>query len=194
MINTLFFGSPQYVTALLQALIDDPEIIITTIITQPDRPIGRKKILTPTPIKQLAQKHQIPVLDPKEFDDKFYWELETILTAKPRNCETAKLDLAILAAYGAIIPHRLLNFPRYGFINIHPSLLPHYRGATPTIPPILKGETATGVTYMLMDEALDHGPLLAQFNDQVKPDDNHDTLATRLFQRATAHLPRIIKK
>ncbi len=185
MITILFFGSPDYVVPLLQSLIDDPDIQISAVITQPDRPVGRKKTLTPTPVKQLAQQHQIPVLTPKEFDDKFYWDLEQI---------NSKLDLAVLAAYGAIIPHRLLTFPQSGFINIHPSLLPQYRGATPTIPPLLKGESQTGVSFILMDNALDHGPLIAQFTSPVQPDDNHETLATRLFQQSTPYLPEVIKR
>src|SRR3990172_3603467 len=130
MINTLFFGSPQYVTPLLQALIDDPEITVTAVITQPDRPIGRKKIPTPTPVKQLAQTYHLPVLTPKEFDDKFYWELSQINSKL--ETQNPNLALAILAAYGAILPHRLLTLPQSGFINIHPSLLPQYRGAAPT--------------------------------------------------------------
>lgn len=151
-LNIAYFGSPQLSTNLLEKLFDsDLPVQIQLIVSQPDRKIGKKQIITSTPIKQFALQQNIPYYDGNAKST------ELVTQMKQKN-----IDLAILFAYGAIISSQLLNTPQYGFWNIHPSLLPLYRGSSPTVYPLLLGDTQTGVTLMQMDEWLDHGPIIAQ--------------------------------
>lgn len=184
--NIVFFGTPQFVIPILQVLLSDSNFNITSVFTQPDQPLGRKQILTPSPIKQYAWSTNISVFTPQKLNtDEFKSQLYYANPSQP--------DLAILAAYGKIIPKWLLEYPKHGFLNIHPSLLPKYRGATPTLGPLIRGEQITGVSYMFMDEQLDHGPILAQTSNKIYETENRDQLTTRLFQEASRHLTEIIK-
>ncbi len=191
----IFFGSPPEVIPILKSLIDNPDINLLAVVTQPDRPVGRKKILTPTAVKKFALENHLLTLTPYDLTEEFLWELKNLLNSSTLAPSPSPLvpDLAVLAAYGQILPHHLLTYPKYGFINLHPSLLPQYRGATPTVAPILKGEATTGLTFMHMDEAMDHGPIIAQFNEAVFPNDTRDTLTSRLFQKAAPILPKVIE-
>lgn len=142
-----FIGTPYFAATFLKTLFnsaDELGIEIPVVLTQPDQPQGRKKVLTPSPVRVMAESLGLPVIT----------KLQEI-----RNYEC---DLALLFAYGEIIPQSILDYPEYGFWNIHPSLLPKYRGASPITYPILLGEASTGVTLMQMDAELDHGPVLAQ--------------------------------
>ncbi len=166
----VFFGTPLIGATVLEKLITKgfkPQ----AVVTRPNKPAGRKQILTPPPVKVLAEKHQIKVLQPPKLKDNPEF-------AK----ELAKLepDLAIVAAYGQIIPKEILQIPKFGFLNVHPSLLPKYRGASPIQAAILDGAKITGVTIMVMDEELDHGPILAQQSLPIKDDDTTSTLSVKL--------------
>ena len=147
----VFFGTPAFATAILDELAV-AKIIPSLIVTSPDAPKGRKHILTPPEAKVWAQSHGISVLQP------------TSLTS---NAEIAPLintdwDLFIVAAYGKKLPADILALPKYGTLNVHPSLLPKFRGASPIRSAILADKRETGVSIMLIDDELDHGPIIAQ--------------------------------
>ena len=146
----IFFGTPEFGAIILEKLIQT-DLKPVLVVTAPDKPIGRKQLVTPPPVKVIAEKHNIPVLQPERLDQTINYQLKTI-----------NPDLIVLAAYGQIIPKEILELPKFGALNVHPSLLPKYRGASPIQAAILNGDTETGATIMLMDEELDHGPIVAQ--------------------------------
>ncbi len=145
-----FFGSPQIAVDVLENM-KKSEILPNLIITQPDRPSGRKMTLTPPPVKVWADKNNIPMLQPEKLNEEFIKELKS-----------QNWDLSIVTAYGKIISQEILDIPQKGTLNVHPSLLPKYRGATPIHSPILNGDKETGVSIILLDEKMDHGPILSQ--------------------------------
>jgi methionyl-tRNA formyltransferase len=152
----VFFGTPRFAEIVLDGLIR-AGMPPTTLISNPDRPVGRKKLITPPPTKVLAEKYndsatqKIDIFQPEKLDDSF---IETLRSIAP--------DFAVVAAYAKILPKTILDVPRLGTLGTHPSLLPKYRGASPIQSTILAGETETGATIYLMDEKTDHGPVLAQ--------------------------------
>lgn len=148
--NIVFFGTPDIAVAALEELAGHG-ISPVAIVTAPDRPRGRGMRETPPPAKIWAEEHSIPVLQPETLDEDF---CETFRALSP--------DLSIVVAYGKILPKELLAIPPHGFLNVHPSLLPAYRGAAPIESALLAGEEKTGVTIIKMDEEMDHGPILAQ--------------------------------
>jgi len=143
-----FFGAPNFAARVLEQIIKDEDlpVEIKFVVTQPDRPAGRKQILTPTPVKLLAQKNNIPVF-------------ETLHVARNALHET---DLVLLYAFGQFISKEMLTLPRWGFWNIHPSLLPKYRNTSPIAYSLLLGDKETGTSLIQMDEKLDHGPIIDQ--------------------------------
>ncbi len=167
-IRIIFLGTPDFALPTL-SLLSAPYSLVG-IITQPDRPVGRRQTLTPSPVKVAAKKLGIPVLQPEKLRDKKI--VEQIRELKP--------DLIVVAAYGQIIPKAVLEIPRYGALNIHPSLLPKYRGASPIQAAIAAGDIETGVTLILLDEELDHGPILAQARVPIAPDETGSSLSPKL--------------
>ncbi len=155
-----FFGTPDIAVWVLDEL-RSVGIHPTLIVTNPDAPRGRKLILTPPPVKTWAMEHSVPILQPTTLKDT---SIEQIL-------RDGNFDLFIVAAYGKIIPQSILNIPTRGTLNVHPSLLPKLRGASPIRSAILEDMRETGVTIMLMDEELDHGPILAQEVVHIAKDD-----------------------
>ncbi len=149
-IKFVFFGSPQLSADILDDL-KRHDLVPSLIVTKPDRPQGRKMALTPPPVKRWAQKNKIKFLQPEKLDFVFNQQLTTY-----------NLQLFIVVAYGAILPRHILDIPKHGALNIHYSLLPKYRGASPVESQILADDRNTGISLMLIDEKLDHGPLLAQ--------------------------------
>lgn len=163
----VFMGTPEFGAIVLQGLIKG-EYKPVLLVTSSDKPMGRKQILTPPPAKVLAQKYNIPILQPpKILDSRFQ-----ILDSKP--------DLIIVAAYGQILPEEILKIPKYGCLNIHPSLLPKYRGPSPIQQAILKGDKETGVTIILMDEQMDHGPIITQKKTIIGNNETSQLLHDRL--------------
>ncbi len=156
-----FFGTPRLAQIVLENLIQSP-YKPSLIVTAPDAKSGRGQKVTASPVKQTATENKIEV------------STRTVLDLN------IDLDLAILVAYGQIIPKRILEIPKFGFINIHPSLLPKYRGPSPIQTAILDGEEITGVTIIKLDEELDHGPFLAQEKVTIKKTDTHLTLIEKL--------------
>ncbi|MDO8493216.1 MAG: methionyl-tRNA formyltransferase [bacterium] len=151
MLNDLkiaFFGTPGFAVSILDEL-DKSGIKPDLIVTNPDEPKGRKLIITPPPVKIWAIKNNIPVIQPEKLSVSDFVSLKTF-------------DLSIVAAYGKIIPEEILNLPKHGTLNVHPSLLPKYRGPSPLQSAILNGDTETGVSIMLLDKEMDHGPIIAQ--------------------------------
>lgn len=149
----------------LEALHSNARFELVAVVTQPDRPTGRKKIITPSPIKIAAEKLNIPVLQPERLKDE---AIERIVALKP--------ELAVVVAYGNLIPKRLLEAVPRGFVNIHPSLLPKHRGASPLTATILEGDKETGVCLMVLDEGMDHGPVIACRRVALKGNETTDSL------------------
>jgi methionyl-tRNA formyltransferase len=168
--STIFLGSEEGSLIVLKKALSLPYLKIAAVITQPPRPVGRKQILTPTVVGQFAKDSHLTLITPNKIEEK---TRKTVKELRP--------DLAILAAYGKILPRDFIDiFPR-GVINIHPSLLPQFRGPTPISEAILKGNKTTGVSLFLIDNKIDHGPIIAQKNLIIKPFDNQQSLTQRLF-------------
>lgn len=148
MIRVVYMGTPHYAKEILQTLIDDEKIVVPLVLTQPDRPVGRKRELKSPEVKVLAEVHQLMVLQPEKLSDEGIYE--AIVDAKP--------DYIVVAAFGQLLPKSILDIAPS--INLHASLLPHYRGASPVQQSLLNGDRFTGVTAMLMEEGLDSGPIL----------------------------------
>lgn len=153
--NIVFFGTPKIATGVLDELKKDG-ILPDLIITAPDKPSGRKLKLTPPPVKIWANENSVQIMQPQKLDSDFLRELKKT----PSNF--SNWDLFIVAAYGKIIPQTILDLPKYGTLNVHPSLLPKSRGPSPIHSVILAGEKETGVSIMLLDAEMDHGPILSQ--------------------------------
>jgi methionyl-tRNA formyltransferase len=165
----VFMGTPDFAVASLEALLRSNDSVVG-VVTQPDRPKGRGRILTSSPVKSLAQRQQIPLLQPIKMKDPEF--LQSLAGWKP--------DLIAVAAFGRILTPTILSLPPRGCINVHGSLLPKYRGAGPIQWAIINGETQTGITTMLMDEGMDTGAMLLQEAIPITPDDTADTLSPRL--------------
>lgn len=162
-------GTPDFAVPVLEALIDH-QYKIDLVVTQPDRPKGRKKQLTPPPVKVAAEKHGIPVFQPEKIKN----DWGAIQQVKP--------DLIITAAFGQILPKELLDFPQDGCINVHASLLPKLRGGAPIHYSILQGHPETGISIMYMTEKLDAGAIISQQAIPIEESDNVGTLHDKLSQ------------
>ncbi len=169
-LRIVFAGTPDFAAIHLQNLLDSPHRVVA-VYTQPDRPAGRGKHLSPSPVKQLALAHDIPVYQPQS------------LKAPEAQAELAALapDLMVVVAYGLLLPQAVLDTPRHGCINVHASLLPRWRGAAPIQRAIEAGDPESGVTIMQMDAGLDTGAMLIRAHCTIDPDDTggslHDKLA-----------------
>ena len=166
----VFIGTAELSCASLQALTDDHQFSVAAVVTQPDRPKGRELKPQPSPVKVLAQKLGLPVLQPLRARDETF--LAELRAWGP--------ELIVVAAYGQILPQNILDLPRHGCLNVHTSLLPKYRGAAPIQWAIAQGDAETGVTIMKMDAGLDTGPIVAQRRTPLQPADDSATLHDRL--------------
>lgn len=169
MTKIVFMGTPDFSVPVLQQLITDGYDVIA-VVTQPDRPVGRKRVLTPPPVKVEALKHEIPVIQPEKIRNRE--ELEPILALNP--------DLIVTAAFGQILPKELLDAPKFGCINVHASLLPELRGGAPIHYSIIQGKEKTGITIMYMVEKLDAGDILTQVEVPIEETDHVGTLHDKL--------------
>jgi len=171
-LKIIFMGTAELSCASLEKLAHDKNFQIAAVVTQPDKPKGRELKLQFSPVKILAEKLKLPLLQPaKARDEKFISELRGL-----------QPDLIVVVAYGQILPQSILDLPEFGCVNVHASLLPKYRGASPIQSAILNGETETGVTIMKMDAGLDTGEILAQARTPILPGDDSQTLHDRLAQ------------
>lgn len=164
-------GTPDFACPTLKKLIDQGENLLA-VVTQPDRPKGRGQNLMPTPVKELALKHNISVMQPQKVREPEF--VEIIRELKP--------DVIVVVAFGQILPRSLLDIPPHGCINVHASLLPRYRGAAPLNWCIINGETETGVTTMLMDSGLDTGPMLLRQSTPLDENEDISSLHDRMAE------------
>ncbi|HEX7542531.1 MAG TPA: methionyl-tRNA formyltransferase [Patescibacteria group bacterium] len=195
-IKLAYFGSPDFAADFLKKILLDKNLPVTVklIVTQPDQLVGRKRILTPTPVKEVANNFQLPIFN---FQSNLSFQNsknEKSLKNENFKMKIKELDLVLLYAYGAMIPQELLTLPKYGFWNIHPSLLPKYRGPSPIASPLINGDKITGVTIIKMDEKIDHGPIIAQESLTIDQDDKRSDLEKKLTDLAFQMFKDIIKK
>jgi methionyl-tRNA formyltransferase len=169
MTKIVFMGTPDFSVPILRQIINEGYEVIG-VVTQPDRPVGRKRVLTPPPVKVEALKHGIPVFQPEKIRQEE--ELEKILSLQP--------DLIVTAAFGQILPNKLLEAPKHGCINVHASLLPELRGGAPIHYALIQGKKKTGVTIMYMVEKLDAGDILTSVEVPITEEDNVGTLHVKL--------------
>ncbi len=209
-LSIAYFGSPDFSASFLEKLITDVSINqparrsldegglieVKLVVTQSDQPVGRKQILTPTPVKIVAEKYKIKskilnhksqinnksqIKNPKRLE----FGISNLFGACNLEFSALKnIDLALVYAFGEIIPKEILDLPKYGFWNIHPSLLPKYRGSSPIASPIIAGDKTTGVTIIKMDEKVDHGPIIAQQSLTIKKTDKRPDLEKKLTNLA----------
>ncbi len=170
-LKIIFAGTPVFAAVALQALIDSPHQVIA-VYTQPDRPAGRGRQLTASPVKTLALQHNLPIFQPENF------------RVMQEQTQLAELhaDIMVVAAYGLLLPSPVLQAPRLGCINIHPSLLPRWRGAAPIQRALLAGDEKTGITIMQMEKGLDTGAMLYKTTCSIQEADTSGILHDRLAQ------------
>ncbi|PAU64777.1 methionyl-tRNA formyltransferase [Pseudomonas sp. PIC25] len=168
-LRIVFAGTPEFAAEHLKALLETPHRIVA-VYTQPDRPAGRGQKLMPSPVKQLAVQHNIPVLQPKTLRD----------PAAQAELAALQPDLMVVVAYGLILPQAVLDIPRLGCINSHASLLPRWRGAAPIQRAVEAGDAESGVTVMRMEAGLDTGPMLLKTSTPIEAGDTGGTLHDRL--------------
>lgn len=164
--RVVFMGTPEFSVPVLESLIKNTNVVL--VVTKQDSLVGRKKVLTESPIALCAHKNNIEVFKPKSLKEEYSY----ILNKKP--------DIIITCAYGLIVPKVILDYPSYGCINVHASLLPKYRGASPITACLLNGEEETGITIMYMDETLDTGNIIMSRSIKIEEDDNVLTLTNKL--------------
>lgn len=182
--RVVFLGSPAFAVPSLNALATDDNIEVTLVVTQPDRPAGRGRTLTPPAVRTAALELGIPCYQPASLRDDD--AVQPLRDAKP--------VLVIVVAYGELLRRNVLELTPHGCLNVHPSLLPRYRGAAPIPAAILNGDATTGVSIMRLVRKLDAGPIVAQHEVAVKPDDTAATLSTRLAALAAEMLPDVAQR
>ncbi|MDQ1913181.1 methionyl-tRNA formyltransferase [Paenibacillus sp. GD4] len=168
--RVVFMGTPEFAVPSLQALLANDRVQVVAVVTQPDRPVGRKRVLTPTPVKVEAGKHGLPVLQPERL--RRAEAVEALREYAP--------DLIVTAAYGQILPKSVLDMPKLGCINIHASLLPKYRGGAPIHYAVMNGDAVTGVTIMYMAEGLDTGDMISRIEVPITDEDTTGTMFEKL--------------
>jgi len=179
----VFAGTPEFAVPTLQALLDSP-FEVCGVYTQPDRPAGRGRKLTPSPVKQLAIAHGIPVYQPEDFKSaEALAELETL-----------NADLMVVIAYGLILPQAVIDTPRLGCINVHGSLLPRWRGAAPIHRALMAGDDKTGVTIMKVVKKLDAGDMLLKVECPITSTDTTSSLHDKLAQMGAAALVNVVEQ
>lgn len=177
-LRVLFYGTPHFSVPALEALLNHPGITVVGVVTQPDKPSGRGAKLQKSPIKEVAEAHGVPVLQPKSIRK----ELDSFITAvQALPGANAGIDIGVVIAFGQILPTGALFLPKAGSVNIHASLLPRWRGAAPIHRAIEAGDRETGVCLMAMDEGLDTGDVYSEAQTVISPTETtgklHDTLA-----------------
>jgi methionyl-tRNA formyltransferase len=181
--DVVFMGTPEFAVPTLEALLESKHTV-RAVITQPDKPAGRGRQLKAPPVKKLALERGVPCLQPAKLRDQAV--IEEIASFRP--------EVIVVAAYGKILPPQVLAIPPRGCINVHASLLPKYRGAAPIQWAIIHGETETGITIMLMDEEMDHGPILLQRPVPIMPEETAGELHDRLAPIGAACLMEALDK
>ena len=181
-INTIFCGSSDFGLPALEALIKDDFFNVTAVITQPDKQAGRGHGLNMLPIKKAALRYKIPLLQPAD------------ISLAKNKIKSQRPDIAVVIAYAQLIPEAILKIPAHGFINVHASLLPNYRGAAPMRAAILNNNNKTGITVIKITSKLDAGPIIAQAEIGLEPDETAIALAEKLSVLSARILPTALKK
>ncbi len=182
-VKTLFLGTDWESVETLKVLHEDPRFEIIGVVTQPDKKVGRKKMMTPSKVKTFAVDNDIPVYHTEAKGERYKEALDLF-----------EPELVVCKAFGEIVPKFFLEYPKYKSINIHFSLLPKYRGAVPIQKAILDGEKITGITVMLMSEGLDEGDILEQVEEKILDHDTNQSLRERLVEKSKNVLPNILEK
>ncbi|WP_243093468.1 methionyl-tRNA formyltransferase [Thermus thalpophilus] len=177
-----FFGTPEWAVPVLDALNRHHQVVL--VVTQPDKPKGRGLRPTPSPVAQYAEAHGLPLLKPQRLKGNEAF-LKVFREAAP--------EVAVTAAYGKILPKEILEVPPYGFLNLHPSLLPKYRGPAPVPWALIRGEKETGVAIMKTEEGVDTGPLYALWRTEIAPDEDAEALARRLRDKGVELLLEVLQ-
>lgn len=185
MTKIVFMGTPEFSVGVLKRIVADG-YEVAAVVTQPDRPVGRKRVMTPPPVKVAAEELGIPVLQPEKIREES--ELAKVLEIQP--------DIIVTAAFGQILPKKLLDAPRFGCINVHASLLPELRGGAPIHYAIMQGKSKTGVTIMYMVEKLDAGDMIAKIEVPIEESDHtgslHDKLSKAGAELLSETLPKLL--
>lgn len=176
-----FWGTSAFALPVFKALIEAGHRIVS-VVTVPDMPAGREKTLTPSPVKRFALENNLNIFTPLYLSDKDFFE----------QFKADEPDVAVVVAYGKIIPERYLEVPEHGFINIHPSLLPEYRGPSPIQTAIMQGDKETGITIILVDREMDHGAILAQEKYRLDPEKYFPEIAEDLAEQSAQLLIAIL--
>ena len=179
----IFLGTPQFAVPSLSALLAAGEDVLA-VITQPDRPRGRGRKVSPSPVKELALAHGLPVLQPVRLKDPQF--MGTLKDLAP--------ELMVVTAYGRILTHEMLALPSVGFLNVHASLLPRHRGAAPINWALIQGDEETGITIMWVTYEVDTGPIFLQDRLQILPEDNAGTLAVKLAEQGGTLLVEALER
>ncbi len=181
-LKVVFMGTPDFATPTLRALMEHPAFSVEAVVTQPDKPKGRGKKLTSSPVKQVAIKHKIPLLQP-------------IKASEPKNIEALtkiRPDYIVVVAYGQILPQSILEIPQVAPVNLHASLLPRWRGAAPINRAIIAGDDITGVCAMIMEAGLDTGDLLSCTETKITENDTAGSLHDRLAITGANLMPKAL--
>lgn len=169
-----FFGTGDFSESILSSLNKNyPNLIVEIVVSQPDKPVGRKQILTPPPVKVYAQDNNLECYQPEKLRNNVAFQ--ELLREKD-------LDFIVVVAYGKIIPKEFLEIPKYGCINIHGSILPNYRGASPVQESLKHGDHTTGITIMYMSEGMDEGDILSIHEVNILPDETSDEIFVKFSQ------------
>ncbi len=186
MTSVVFMGTPAFAAPILEGLIQNNDYEVLAVVTQPDRPVGRKRILTPSPVKEVALKHGIEVLQPQKLSGSE--EMQRVISLAP--------DLIVTAAFGQFLPTKLIAAAKVGAVNVHGSLLPKYRGGAPVQYAIMNGDQETGVTIIYMVKKMDAGDMLAQAKLPIGPHDDTGSIFAKMsiLGRDTllATLPKLV--
>lgn len=184
MIRTVFFGSSEYSIIILQSLLYSNNFEIIAVVSKEDKPIGRQQIITPNPMAKFAKENNLSLLQPANFTPDF---IDKFKKLDP--------DLGIIVAYGPpYFTKEMIDIPRFKIVNIHPSPLPKYRGATPGPWQIINGETESAVSFFQIDALPDHGPIIAQIPFKIEPNETAQTFYNKAFNLAASNLDSILSK
>lgn len=179
----LFMGTPEFAVPSLNVLIKS-DFNIVGVVTQPDRPKGRGREVSPSPVKTLAESHGLAIYQPEKVKSRDFLNLFHHISP----------DIVVVSAFGQILPKEILESAKMGCINVHPSLLPKYRGAAPINWTLIRGETKTGVTIMFMDEGLDTGDILLQEETSIQPEETYGELHNRLAELGASLLMKTLSE
>jgi len=183
MIKTIFFGSSEYSIIILQKLLKLPDFKVSAVVSKIDKPAGRQQIITPNPVAKFAKDNNLPLYQIEEFNSKFKLEIRNL-----------KLDIGLCVAFGPpYFDQEMIDIPKFKIVNIHPSPLPKYRGATPGPWQIINGETKSSVTFFQIDVLPDHGPIISQIPFDISPTETSTSFYQKAFNLVTDQLETILK-